>query len=88
MTRPTRQRRQKKTKTVMSATDIRWEVVFVAETKEMEQKALDDVMGILYNFGVRRGLFILAEEAPRSDKPSIHLRQAALIPSPVCHDNQ
>lgn len=85
MSRNPHQRRQKKTKTVMSATDIRWEVVFVAETEEIEQKAFDDVMGILYDFGVRKGLFTKAESdaTPESDSPIVQVQQAILISSPL-----
>jgi len=84
MTRTPRQRRQRKTKTVMSAKEIRWEVVFVAESDEAEQKAMDDVMDILYEFGARKGLFMKTEpDAPQTEAPSVLIQQAVRIPSPL-----
>lgn len=59
-------------KTITSAQDVRWEVVFVAETEEEEAKALDDVMGILYEFGARKGLFAPTDaEAVEAEQPEI-----------------
>ena len=78
MTRTPRQRRRRKTKTVMSSKDIRWEVVFVAETEDVERKALDDVMGILYDFGVRKGLFANTELNPA--EPEQHEGPRCILP--------
>lgn len=71
----------------MSAKDIRWEVVFVAETDEVEQKALDNVMGILYDFGVRKGLFVSTESTKpdQQELPDVSIQQSSFIPSQFSH---
>lgn len=64
---------------------MRWTVVCVAETDEEETQALDDVMGILYEFGARKGLFAPtdteATETEMREIPTISIQRTAFIPT-------